>query len=79
MKKILTALMIVCTFVLIGCGGGKGTDVFVYNKGDGNDTILDYEEGEIISIEGDKVKKISESGKNVVFTFDGNGKVTASC
>ncbi len=26
MKKILTALMIVCTFVLIGCGGGKGTD-----------------------------------------------------
>ena len=26
MKKILTALLIVCTFVLIGCGGGKGTD-----------------------------------------------------
>ena len=26
MKKILPALMIVCTFVLIGCGGGKGTD-----------------------------------------------------
>ena len=57
--------------------GGYGDDVFVYNDGDGNDTIYDYAEGQ------DKIKinksikstKVSWLGSDFVFKL-GNGKIT---
>ena len=58
--------------------GGKGSDVFVYNKGDDNDKILDYAEEDIISIKGDKVKKISTSKdkKDIIFTLASKKTIT---
>ena len=57
--------------------GGFGDDIFVYNDGDGDDTIYDYAEGQ------DKIKinksikstKVSWLGADFVFKL-GNGKIT---
>ena len=46
--------------------GGDGADTFVWNKGDGNDKILDYADEDKISISGDTVKDITKSGDNVI-------------
>ena len=51
--------------------GGDGSDVFVYNIGDGNDIITDYTEEDIINVNG-KVDKIAKSGKNVIITVGSN-------
>ena len=56
--------------------GGKGADVFVYTKGDGNDVITDYAEDDIVSINADTVNKTSKSGNNVVLTLASKGKIT---
>ncbi len=56
--------------------GGDGADVFVWNKGDGNDKILDYENEDAIQFNSDTVKKVSKSGNNLIFTLASNAKLT---
>ena len=51
--------------------GGKGADVFFYNSGDGNDTITDYAEEDIIRVNG-TVSKATTSGKDVILTVGSN-------
>ena len=47
--------------------GGDGADTFVYALGDGNDTITDYEEEDILQFTSG-TPKITTSGKHVIFT-----------
>lgn len=55
--------------------GGAGADVFKYANGDGNDTIKDYEEDDVISITSGTIDKIS-TAKNGNVTFKvGKGKI----
>ena len=61
--------------------GGKGADIFVYNSGDGFDTILNYTEDDAVSIASGSVSNISTSKdkKDIIFTVkDGKteGKIT---
>lgn len=56
--------------------GGDGADVFMYNRGDGNDKIVDYEEDDTIKITGDDVKNTNEKGNDVVFTLSSGKKIT---
>ena len=58
--------------------GGDGADVFVWNKGDGSDTILDYEEGDTLQINGDYVKSqvTNSSNGNVAFKLASGAKIT---
>ena len=56
--------------------GGDGADVFVYNKGDGNDKILDYENEDEIQIVDDTVKNITKSGSNFVINLASKKKIT---
>ena len=56
--------------------GGAGADVFAYNRGDGNDTIADYEEEDKINIVGNTVSKITKSNGNVILTLDNKKKIT---
>ena len=56
--------------------GGAGADVFVYNKGDGNDTITDYAEEDLIKIVGDTVEKFTKKNDNVIFTLASKKKIT---
>ena len=46
--------------------GGDGADVFIWNRGDGNDKILDYEDEDKIVINGDTVKDITKSGEHFI-------------
>ena len=55
--------------------GGTGADSFVYANGDGNDVIVDYAEEDTIQITSGKIKNITASGSDVVFTI-GSGKIT---
>ena len=54
--------------------GGDGADIFVYNTGDGNDRILDYENEDLIQVNG-TVNKVAASGNNVILTV-GSGKIS---
>ena len=55
--------------------GGSGADVFEYASGDGNDTIKDYEEDDVIKITSGTIDKIS-TAKNGNVTFKiGTGKI----
>ena len=58
--------------------GGDGADVFVYNKGDGNDVIADYAEDDLVSIKSDTVSKFSTSKnkKDIIFTLASKKKIT---
>ena len=56
--------------------GGEGMDVFVWNKGDGNDKILDYAEEDIVSIKGDTVKSFSASSDDIILTLASKSKIT---
>ena len=56
--------------------GGDGADVFVWNKGDGNDKILDYAEEDMVSITGDTVKNFSASSDDIIFTLASKSKIT---
>ena len=47
--------------------GGNGSDVFVYDAGEGNDTILDYKEEDIISIESGAAS-FKVDAKNIIIT-----------
>ncbi|MBR3499522.1 MAG: VWA domain-containing protein [Selenomonadaceae bacterium] len=60
--------------------GGAGSDTFVYNKGDGNDKITDFDEDDTLNIVSDSVKKIapSKSGKDLILTLASKGKITLS-
>lgn len=60
--------------------GGEGADVFVYNKGDGNDKILDYEEEDTIAINGVTVKNVAKSknGQDVVLGLSNKSSITVS-
>ena len=62
--------------------GGYGDDVFVYNDGDGNDTIYDYAEGKDVIKINKSIKSTSIGflgigflGNDFVFKL-GNGKIT---
>lgn len=56
--------------------GGAGKDVFVYANSTGKDIITDYtEEADKIYLTSGSVKKVSYSGKNVVFAV-GSGSIT---
>ena len=56
--------------------GGTGNDIFVYNSGNGNDVIMDYEVGDTIKLgKGTTVKKSAKSGNDYVLTI-GSGKLT---
>ena len=56
--------------------GGDGADVFVWNKGDGNDKITDYENEDAIQFNSDTVKSIKKSGSNLIFTLASKAKLT---
>jgi Ca2+-binding RTX toxin-like protein len=54
--------------------GGDGKDIFVYESGDGNDVILDYNSEDTIKIT-KGTAKVTTKGSDVVFTVD-SGKIT---
>ena len=58
--------------------GGDGADEFVWNKGDGNDKILDYEDEDTIRIVGDTVKSVTtaKNGEDIIFTLSNSKKIT---
>ncbi|MBQ3434085.1 MAG: hypothetical protein IJG24_03455, partial [Selenomonadaceae bacterium] len=58
--------------------GGDGADVFIWNKGDGNDTITDYEEEDQLQFNNDYVKSKKANAKTgvVVFTMASGAKIT---
>lgn len=56
--------------------GGSGADIFVYNKGDGNDFITDYNNDDMIVINNDTVSKITKGKVNVVFTLASKKNIT---
>ena len=56
--------------------GNGGADIFLYNKGDGNDKILDYAEEDLVSIKGDTVKSFSASSEDIIFTLASKSKIT---
>ncbi len=58
--------------------GGEGDDIFVYKKGDGNDKIADYAEGDVINISGDTVSEIDKNGENIIFTLGSANKITVT-
>ena len=58
--------------------GGDGADTFVYKNGGGKDVITDYnyDQGDVIQIDG-SVSSVKDSGTNVVFTV-GKGTITVN-
>ena len=56
--------------------GGDGADIFVYNKGDGNDTIVDYAEDDKLVFNSDTVKKFTEKNGDYIITLASKAKVT---
>ncbi|MBR4152667.1 MAG: calcium-binding protein, partial [Selenomonadaceae bacterium] len=55
--------------------GGDGKNVFVYDNGDGNDVIVDYNTGDKISLASGAVSSQSVKGSDVVLKV-GKGKIT---
>lgn len=55
--------------------GGEGVDTFIYKPGDGKDTIMDYESGELLTIM-DSTFKSSSFSKNILTLAIDNGSVT---
>lgn len=55
--------------------GGNGADVFVYENGNGNKVITDYDEEDRIEIRKGSLKSASVKGSNVILTI-GSGKIT---
>jgi Ca2+-binding RTX toxin-like protein len=55
--------------------GNDKEDIFVYNKGDGDDFIVDYSEGDKISIVSGIVNNVSVKSDTVILTV-GDGKIT---
>ena len=49
--------------------GGEGYDTFVFSAGDGNDTIKNYQEEDIIKIEGEFIWKIDSTYNSVTNTY----------
>lgn len=60
--------------------GGSGKDTFAYNKGDGNDKITDYDEEDVISINGVEVRSIttSKNGKDYIISLTDKSKITVA-
>lgn len=56
--------------------GGKGVDLFVYTLGDGNDTIVDYSNSDMIHFVNTDISQTQIIGSNVVFTAEDGGKLT---
>lgn len=58
--------------------GGSGKDTFVYTKGDGNDKITDYDEEDVISINGVEVRSITtaKNGKDYIISLTDKSKIT---
>ena len=55
--------------------GGDGANVYVYNDGDGYDTIYNYGVGDKISIASGKVSSFTTKNETVIFTV-GKGKIS---
>ena len=55
--------------------GGDKADVFIYNKGDGNDLIVNYAAGDTISIASGAADNVKVKGDTVIFTV-GKGKIS---
>lgn len=56
--------------------GKEGRDIFFYNKGDGDDTIFDYDSKLDKIIVSCKVTNAAPDGNgNLVFSTEGNGKI----
>ena len=56
--------------------GGSGKDVFIYNSGDGNDTITDYTMGEdTLKVVGASIGTYTVSGNNAIIKV-GSGNIT---
>lgn len=56
--------------------GGAGVDLFVYTLGDGNDTIVDYSNSDMIHFVNTDISQTQIIGSNVVFTAEDGGKLT---
>ena len=56
--------------------GGDGADVFTYANGDGSDTILDYDEDDVIQITKGTIDNITTSKTGDVVFKIGSGKIT---
>lgn len=55
--------------------GGAGFDTFVYKPGEGKDTIMDYESGELLTILDSTFKGASFSNSVLTLSIDGGGSV----
>ena len=61
--------------------GGDGSDTFIFQSGEGTDTIFDYQSGDMLQIlksdgkAGGSFTKSSFSGGNLTLTISGGGKV----
>lgn len=55
--------------------GGKGNDIFIYESGDGDDTITDYSSGDKIKISDGKISNAKVKGSDVILTV-GSGSLT---
>ena len=58
--------------------GGDGEDIFVYNNGDGSDTIADYKEEDSIQIASGTVDNVSTASNGSVVFKVGKGKITVN-
>lgn len=56
--------------------GGEGVDTFIYKPGDGKDTIMGYESGELLTILDGGTFKSSSFSKNILTLAIDNGSVT---
>ncbi len=56
--------------------GGTGVDTFIYKPGDGKDTIMDYESGELLTITDSTFKSASFSKNTLTLAIDGGGSIT---
>ena len=54
--------------------GGEGKDIFIYKPGEGNDTILNYANGDLLKITGGTFSKSKYSSGTLTLTV-GNGSV----
>lgn len=55
--------------------GGEGKDTFVYKPGEGKDTILDYQSGDLLKIVGGSFTSSKYSGGTLTLAISGGGKV----
>ena len=57
--------------------GGDGKNIYVYNNGDGKDRILDYGEGDIVSIASGTLNgEVKVNGDTVIFSVGDKGKIS---